>query len=269
MLLPWLQTWLESNPQLWRELRSRLTGRNLTATVALSALCQGIILAFYWRQFSSIIAILHRQQAPADMIADSWRTMWFNLFQTLTWLALLLLLVLGSGLLVRDLAREDRRGTLAFLRLSPESSHRILLGKVLGVPMLLYMAIALVFPLHWWAALHAGLSLLPVLGIYLLILTGCACFYSFVLLYAVGWGRRAQAWYIVVPELIVNLVLSSIGGTWLNGYWQELETAVSNNISEGLALLVSLSLLLFMLGIITIQLWHMAIHFFRHPPLQR
>jgi hypothetical protein len=265
MLLPWFQSLTESNPQLWRECRSRLTKRNVLVTVALSLFCQGVSLLFFWRKVFSVVSILERQQAGGDVIADILRTMWFSVFQTLNGLAFFLLLVLGSYLLVRDIAWEDRRGTLAFLRLSPESSHRILLGKVVGVPVLLYVAIALVLPLHWWAAIHAGLSVFPVFGIYLLILAGCACFYSFVMLYAVGWGARARAWYLVLPALIVNFVLTSTGGAWLNGYRQGLRTAISHDAS---GILLS-PLILFMLGAITIQLWQMAIHFFRHPPLHR
>jgi hypothetical protein len=195
-------------------------------------------------------------------LATTWQFMWFNMFQTLTWLGFSLLLLLGSYLLVRDIAREDRRGTLTFLRLSPQSSHSILLGKLLGVPLLLYLAIALVIPLHWCAAIYAGLSVLCVFSIYLLIIAGCACFYSFALLYALGWGAKARTWYLMFPALIVNLVLPFTGKVFINLFQPGASTST---IAMGMLLIPTLSLVL--LGIITNHCWQIAIQFFRHPPL--
>ena len=54
---------------------------------------------------------------------------------------LVALLVMGTYLLIADLSREERRGTLNFIRMSPESAKNILLGKLLGVPILVYFTV--------------------------------------------------------------------------------------------------------------------------------
>jgi ABC-type transport system involved in multi-copper enzyme maturation permease subunit len=61
-------------------------------------------------------------------------------------------------MLVTDIGNEAEKGTLNFLRLSPRSSANILIGKLLGVPILSYLTILLLLPLH---LLSAVLSITP------------------------------------------------------------------------------------------------------------
>uniref|UniRef100_A0ACD5H1H9 Uncharacterized protein n=1 Tax=Desertifilum tharense IPPAS B-1220 TaxID=1781255 RepID=A0ACD5H1H9_9CYAN len=42
---------------------------------------------------------------------------------------------IGAYWLIDDLGKEERRGTLNFIRLSPQSAQSIFLGKLLGVPL--------------------------------------------------------------------------------------------------------------------------------------
>ncbi|NJK76806.1 MAG: ABC transporter permease [Microcoleus sp. SU_5_6] len=63
---------------------------------------------------------------------------------------------LGSYFIVSDLAEEQKRGTLNFIRLSPRPAWQILLGKLLGIPVLLYLSIAFAIPLHCFAGLRGG-----------------------------------------------------------------------------------------------------------------
>jgi ABC-type Na+ efflux pump permease subunit len=74
------------------------------------------------------------------------------------------LIVIGTYLLISDLAHEERRGTLNFIRLSPQSPENILVGKLLGVPILLYLVAVLAVPLHLWAGLAAQISLMRILS---------------------------------------------------------------------------------------------------------
>ena len=69
------------------------------------------------------------------------------------------LLVIGSYLLLSDLDQEQRRGTLNFIRHSPRSATNILGGKLIGVPILVYLAIALAIPFQIKTALGAGLGI--------------------------------------------------------------------------------------------------------------
>ncbi|NJN22339.1 MAG: hypothetical protein HC812_15615 [Leptolyngbya sp. RL_3_1] len=89
---------------------------------------------------------------------------------------------IGVFLLSSNLAEEKRRGTLNFIRLSPRSALSILTGKLLGVPICLYLAIALAIPLHGFSGLSAGYSIGHVLGLYGAIASQTVIFYLAALL---------------------------------------------------------------------------------------
>ena len=55
--------------------------------------------------------------------------------------------------MINDLAKEEQRGTLNFIRLSPQTEQSILFGKMLGVPSLVYLFIILSIPLHLWSGI--------------------------------------------------------------------------------------------------------------------
>lgn len=151
-LIDWLGEW---NPQLFRELKGRIKQRNILTVTALSFIGQVLLLrSFYYLKMD-----------------------WFSLFMALTWIVPLLLFAGGGYLLSGDIIAENRRGTLNFIRLSPHSSQSILLGKTLGVPALLYFAIALVLPLHLWSAIAAGIPVGWFLSFYMLV--GVGCFFGY------------------------------------------------------------------------------------------
>jgi hypothetical protein len=108
----------EVNPQLFREIKGRLNVRNVAIAITTSLLGQ-LLLLLYW--YVSL---------------NGYK---LQVFATLSAIILFALLVAGSYLLISDLAREERRGTLNFIQLSPQSAHNILIGKMLGVPILLYL----------------------------------------------------------------------------------------------------------------------------------
>jgi hypothetical protein len=173
----------EWNPQLFRELKGHLKRRNLFLTVGSALVCQLLILVAFSQQ--------NCLQYVADKCVElDWLIRWEMMFRTLNWILPLLLLVGGVHLLISDLDKESRRGTLNFIRLSPQSSQSILLGKLLGVPALLYLAIALAIPLHWVSALGADIPLSWLLGIYALWGVGCGVFYSAAVYYTLTWSAR-------------------------------------------------------------------------------
>lgn len=89
------------------------------------------------------------------------------------------LLVLFHSLdnLGNDLSKEVKRGTLNFIRLSPQSATNIFMGKILGVPILLYLFGLVAFPLHFFAALSAKIPLLLILSFYLVLAFSCLFFF--------------------------------------------------------------------------------------------
>ncbi len=181
----------EWNPQLFRELKGQLKHRNLFLLVASSLLSQFLIL----------VACSKRDCLPdvgSVCTEFYWSIQWQYAFRTLNWLLPFLLLFCATYLLINDLGKEDHRGTLNFIRLSPQSSQSILLGKILGVPCLLYLGVALAVPLHAGSALASGMSLGWLLGIYTLWGAGfCLCYGAatlIALLKPSKTGFQAQAW---------------------------------------------------------------------------
>jgi ABC-type Na+ efflux pump permease subunit len=95
-----------------------------------------------------------------------------------------------------DLGHEESRGILNFIRLSPQSPENILVGKLLGVPILLYVVAVLAVPLHLWAGLAAQISLIRILSFYGVLIAACFFFYSAALLFSLvsSWLGGFQAW---------------------------------------------------------------------------
>jgi hypothetical protein len=168
------------NPQLFRELKGRLKTRNCVITIAISLLGQ-IILLMYCAPVILMgnIALINLRE-------------WQTIFRSLSWILPLILLISGAYLLINDLAGEERQGTLNFIRYSPQSSQTILLGKMLGVPILFYLGILLAIPLHFVSALATGWPFFWILGLYTFWIAGCFLFYSAALLYTLSLQRNPK-----------------------------------------------------------------------------
>ncbi|MEG4328038.1 hypothetical protein, partial [Microcoleus sp. herbarium5] len=112
---------------------------------------------------------------------------------------------------VSDLDKEERRGTLNFIRLSPQSAKTIFLGKILGVPILLYLATILAVPLHLYAGLAAQIALNEILCFYIAVAASCALFYSTAMLFGLttSWLGGFQPWLASALAFIV------FGISWL------------------------------------------------------
>jgi hypothetical protein len=216
MSLNWLDRIGESNPQLFRELKGRLQNRNIAIAVALSLL--GQLSLFLYGE----LRLSPSQQIYSE---EHWQPKYnfLQLFTSLSFLISFALLVLGSYLLISDLAREERRATLNFLRLTPQSPQSILIGKMLGVPILLYLAVLLAVPLHLWLGLSAEIPLVKILGFYSVLVASCAFFYSAALLFSLvsSWFSGLQAWLgsgAVLAFLFItnNKGINHSPADWLN-----------------------------------------------------
>lgn len=242
MLSNWLNQFGDWNPQLWRELKSRLKTRNIVMAATVSLFGQFLIFNYF-----------QRQVAEPTFYGEPWQ---FQMFHLLTWIGQMLLLILGCYLLVRNIATEEKQGTFILLRLSPQSASKVLLGKLIGVPILLYWTIALAVPLHLWAAMGAEIELEDLVAVYLMSIAACLFAYGFALVYVLGWGAKAQAWYAVVLAFFLVQLFLAIWQTW--SYFGHLR-------DRSLFFYCSVALLL-LFGGAAARFWQMALDRFRQPP---
>ncbi|MGH2413779.1 MAG: hypothetical protein ACRDEA_08845, partial [Microcystaceae cyanobacterium] len=203
-LIDWLG---ENNPQLFRELKGRLKPRNIAIASAISLVGQ-ILVYFNYKSLLPVVPGFNRYctgSPPPDwdgyrypdsyfpnnycikdllgnwmLINELW---WLDIFMCISIIGIFALLVVGTYLLITDLSQEERRGTLSFIRLSPQSAKSIFLGKILGVPILLYLISGLALPLHLIAGLSAHIPFSLILAFYSILIASCAFFYSAALLF--------------------------------------------------------------------------------------
>ncbi len=122
-----------------------------------------------------------------------------NIFITLSGLMTLCLIGFGIFLLTNNLVEEQRRGTLNFLRMSPRSALTILGGKLAGVPICLYLAIAAMVPFQIYAGLSAGFNGVHLIGFNIALLSQTIILYAAALL--LGLATRAPMLMSLIPWL--------------------------------------------------------------------
>ncbi|MFM2428955.1 MAG: hypothetical protein RLZZ511_168 [Cyanobacteriota bacterium] len=160
MMANWLNALGDRNPQLLRELRGRLQWRSVIATTAIVVVGQLLLLAFF-------AAMLPNTQSDSQFclgVAEvgcrtDWQRWWQSIFAVLAGILPYALYVPGAYALVNDMIQEMQKGTLNFLRLSPRSSQNILLGKLLGVPILGYFSFLLLLPLQLISGVLGGVPI--------------------------------------------------------------------------------------------------------------
>jgi hypothetical protein len=229
----------ERNPQLFRELKGRLIPRNILISVVISLLGQLLLLigfanklpvklSEYQNYTSRYCTGSYRGYGDSLCLPDgfggyviNWQLWWKDVFVYLSIIGIFGLLVVGTYMLISDLSKEEHRGTLNFLRLTPQSSTSILTGKLLGVPILLYLVVGLALPLHLAAGLLAQIPLSEILGFYGVLGTSCLCFYSMALLFGLvgNWLGGFQAWLgSGVVLVFLSIILSMFTNNQLAHY---------------------------------------------------
>lgn len=204
----------EENAQLFRELKGRLNPRNVALALGISLVAQLLIIMSCRSQLPASLLKQTTSKyctgsAPEyyhyeyNCIKDitgnwmiNWQVWWLQVFIILSLVSTIALLTVGAYMLIGDLSREERNGTLNFIRLSPQSTQNIFLGKILGVPILLYLAAAAIIPLHLWSGLAAEIPL-PLILSFDLLLVSCGIFiYSAALLFGLvnSWMGGFQSW---------------------------------------------------------------------------
>ncbi|MFB2936055.1 ABC transporter permease [Aerosakkonemataceae cyanobacterium BLCC-F154] len=215
----WLDRIGDLNPQMWREIKGRFKTRNLIVAAIISLLGQFTLLMMAMgglptddRNPGSTEKNYHKyctgisQECLQDGLGNfviNWQLWWIEIFTVLSVIGIFVLLVAGTYMLIIDLAKEEKNGTLNFIRLSPRTSQSILFGKILGVPFLLYVFAAFALPLHFWAGISAGIPFMGILIYWAVIVASCFFFYSTSLLF----GLFSSAFSGVQPWLGSGLVL--------------------------------------------------------------
>ncbi|MCU0543932.1 MAG: hypothetical protein MUE44_17425 [Oscillatoriaceae cyanobacterium Prado104] len=212
------------NSQLFRELKGRLKIGNIAIASALSICGQLLLFMSFQAQipvapeagkytdpihsrfcteFDKINYSTKCIKDAAGNFAINWQSWWLEIFVYLSIFSAIVLFVAGAYMLVSDLDKEERRGTLNFIRLSPQSATTIFTGKILGVPILLYLAGILAVPLHLYSGLTAQIPLHYILCFYLAIAASCALFYSGAMLFGLttSWLGGFQPWLAATAVL--------------------------------------------------------------------
>jgi hypothetical protein len=176
----------EWNAQLFRELKGRLTPRNFALIVLGALIGQAFLMVMFFtklptnpapnqasyfqeyclRTVNEVCKLDQNRHVITDWL--HWRT---DISIAISWVLGTVLVVGGVYFLANDLRREETRGTLNFVRLSPQSATSLFVGKLLGVPILIYLAAALILPLQLMLA-PQGFGLLNMLvfdGLWLMI----------------------------------------------------------------------------------------------------
>lgn len=224
------------NPQLLREIKGRFNLINIGISSGISIFVQLLVVLYFYSQLPSVLSLItpintvtsryciekdlynnwynHKciEDAGGNFIIN-WQAWWLDIFVWLSIIGFFTLLLLGSWLLIQDLAHEESRGTLNFIRLSPQPTSSILIGKLLGVPSLLYLGILLALPFHLWAGQISGIPLGLLMSFYGVIIASCLCFFSTALLFGLITHsfNGFQAW-LGSGSLFLFLFLGTVKG---------------------------------------------------------
>ncbi|WP_066375594.1 hypothetical protein [Anabaena sp. CA = ATCC 33047] len=209
----WISQLGDYNPQLFREIKGRLHKRNVLLAVTTSLLTQLGVFLYFQSLLPNSDSITYTNyhkyctgqylDISRECLFDGFGNvminwpLWFqDIFTGLSIIGFFSILVAGTYLLINDLATEERRDTLNFIRLSPQSHQSILFGKMLGVPILIYLGVFLAIPIHLWLGLNANLSLISIFGFYIIVITTSLFYFSGALLFGLvgSWLGGFQAW---------------------------------------------------------------------------
>jgi hypothetical protein len=159
----------EWNAQLFRELKGRLNLKNFTLTLLGSFIAQTLLMMIFFVRLPVDPTLGNRvaeqdycfgvngfcNQDDLGHVIVNWLHWWTDILVAISWVISTILVVGGLYFLVNDLRREETRGTLNFVRLSPQSAANVFIGKLLGVPILIYVAVASILPLQLVAGSHS------------------------------------------------------------------------------------------------------------------
>jgi len=214
------------NPQLYRELKSRLTFNKSRWILLASLLFQGGLIFFLGNQlpipkeateqynrycFGEATSEYYPNNFLCTINFDgslqvNWRLWGLDVFTLLSVLGIIALVAVGVYLLIADLQKETQQDTVNFLRLSPLSETDFIWGKLLGVPSLLYGFLFTCLPLHLISAAIAGISFFLLLGYYGVLLAGAVFFFHLALWIGLSTNGKKQAFGETQSAAIAGLL---------------------------------------------------------------
>ncbi|WP_017655568.1 ABC transporter permease subunit [Fortiea contorta] len=181
------------------------------------------------RKITNLQKYLEKNFCPSNEMNIQlwWRDHYEYIFLSFSVIFIFTLLVAGTYLLINDLAKEESRGTLNFIRLSPQSETSILTGKLLGVPVIIYLFTLTAIPLHLWSGRGAKIAFSYILSFYVVLAGCCFLFYSAALLFSLvnRWAGGFQPWLgsgAVLLFLFVTLFTASNSGLYLDNPFSSL-----------------------------------------------
>ena len=169
------------NPQLIREVKGRLTRQSFWLTIGVAILIQIVLLLICQSLLPHEIQLHHHNRYclgdpqgyhplctldEAGHIRLNLSLWWQDIFRLVTWVIPILWIAGSVYVLIGDWVKERRQGTLNFIQLSPRSNTTILVGKLLGVPILLHLFVLTFLPLHLCSALGGQISPFQLLCFY-------------------------------------------------------------------------------------------------------
>ena len=222
------------NPQLMREIKGRFKPAKIGLSIVGSLLIQGLVLLSFLAKlplphsdnyndycypsvmYSGSEPWLHDYQ-NLDCLKDGsgnlligWPLWWEHICQTLSAIAIIALVIGGLFLLIENIAKEQKEGTLNFIRLSPQTGSKIIIGKLLGVPLLVYIGVAAMIPLHGFAAIQGGYFLGDLLSFYGVVSLSVLTVYLVGALYAIKGGQQALICGVALGGLFSSSYLPSL-----------------------------------------------------------
>ena len=218
----------EWNPQLFRELKGRLKKFPVIIALVTSLASQLILFIFHFLQTPNLdgktiyikgkyckLSSLNNfsyEKCPTNKIDIQlwWQDHFGYMFLTLSMIFIFTLLVAGTYLIINDLSQEERKGTLNFIRLSPQSETSIFTGKILGVPVLIYLLVLAAIPFHIFTGISGNIPFGNILCFYLMLGASCIFFYSIASLFGIFGGSAFSGFK---PWLGSGLVLLFL---WIN-----------------------------------------------------
>ncbi|PAX59980.1 ABC transporter permease subunit [Brunnivagina elsteri] len=188
----------DRNPQFLREVKGRLKIFPIIFVTVLSLLMQFLVYICHVENMSP-------HAGNGEYIR--YLAHWDRVFQSLNPIFIFSLLVCGTYQIISDISKEESRGTLNFIRLSPQSEVSILTGKILGVPILLYLFIAVAIPFHLISGMLSGIPFLNIVAFYLILSACCGFIFSAATLLSVMTQNVAKKSQGIVAWLGSALVL--------------------------------------------------------------
>ncbi len=225
----------EYNPQLMREIKSRVSWRNAIIMALVSFVSQMMILigqssklpvmqgkkdyyndqyCFYVPNAPGETYLSNCKLDAAGLPIIDWLEWWSDTALGLSIVMAVGLFAGGVYLLASNFSQEERRGTLNFIRLTPQQASSVIGGKLAGVPLLVYVGTALALPLQFYAIQQAQLPKSSILGWDILMGSLAILLYMGAIL-ATMWFK-AQSILLAGITLSLSYPLVYLSSMWYN-----------------------------------------------------